>query len=201
MLSKHQVQTMYFLEKFKGNIFLQTFIDEKQKKNSGAAQGLISTNNLPLEDIEEKLNALQKMNEAGAGIYFGVNEVSGEKRSNDTVCKIRAAFLDLDGAPLGPVLKFKMPSIVVRTSKEKFHCYWMLNDKPLNNDKVKFREVQKKLSAVFNGDRSISDPARVMRIPGFYNMKSEPFLITHCFPTAGMGVADVIAAMEKNYAV
>ncbi|OSM04332.1 hypothetical protein MAIT1_04222 [Magnetofaba australis IT-1] len=38
-----------------------------------------------------------------------------------------------------------------------------------------FKKVQQQLIKRFNADTSVTDLPRVMRLPGFYHMKSEPF--------------------------
>lgn len=188
---------MYFLEEFGNKFFIQTFDDNKVRKNTGASPDLVKTFNVDLEGAESLLPVLQGLNERGAGIYFCVNEVEGTVRSNDTVVNIRAAFLDLDGSPLQPALNCN-PDIVVQTSPDKFHCYWRL-EKPEPADKARFKVLQRGIAASFKGDKSIVDLARVMRIPGFYNMKNEPFLIRHCYgmPT----VEKVLTAMDNKYAL
>ncbi|MBK7793121.1 MAG: hypothetical protein IPJ62_11745 [Betaproteobacteria bacterium] len=46
---------------------------------------------------------------------------------------MRAVFLDLDGAPLAPVLAAGLePHIVVESSPGKFHVYWQTDDCPLD---------------------------------------------------------------------
>ena len=197
MLTKNQIQTMHFLEAFGDRFWIQTFDDNKQRKNSGASPELVRTWNVDLEGAEELLPELLALNQRGAGIYFCVNEVDGDVRSNNTVKSIRAAFLDLDGSPLQPVLP-SQPDIVVQTSKEKYHCYWLVKPKE-PADKVIFKNIQQGLAAKFHSDRSISDLARVMRIPGFYNMKSKPFLIRHS--TDAGSFENCLVEMESRYAL
>src|SRR5690606_31030556 len=92
------------------------------------------------------------------------------KSSN--VQKVRAHFVDLDGAPLDPVVQSDAPPhIVVVSSPMKWHAYWKVTDCPLQA----FKQRQKALAKQFGGDASVCDLARVLRVPGFWHLKSTPF--------------------------
>ena len=40
-----------------------------------------------------------------------------------------------------------------------------------------FTDLQQALIARFNGDPKVSDLPRVLRLPGFYHRKGDPFLV------------------------
>jgi hypothetical protein len=63
--------------------------------------------------------------------------------------------------------------MVVETSPHRFHVYWLVNDVAL----TEFREMQSSLAFLFDGDPTVKDLPRVMRIPGFLHQKGEPFLV------------------------
>ena len=86
--------------------------------------------------------------------------------------RVRALFVDLDGAPLEPVLNSGLPKphIVVESSPGKFHVYWLVADVAPKD----FTACQKALAERCNGD-DVSDPPRVMRLPGFIHRKGAPF--------------------------
>ncbi|MEO6269834.1 MAG: DUF3987 domain-containing protein, partial [Lautropia sp.] len=54
----------------------------------------------------------------------------------------------------------------------RFHAYLRTDDCPLE----KFTLLQKALAQKFNGDHGVNDPSRVMRLPGFWHRKAEPFM-------------------------
>lgn len=172
-------QALDFLRLFKGRHWLQTFDD--RQKNPGrpelveAAGGESANRNNMLKMAD--LNARE------AGCYFCVNELKIEtSRAATNIENIRAFFVDLDGAPLQPVLDCKLkPSIIVQTSADRWHAYWILKE-PVAADKKLFRDIQQAIAARFNGDKSITDLCRVMRLPGFYNMKHKPFLVNYLTP-------------------
>jgi hypothetical protein len=117
---------------------------------------------------------LQRLNSKGAGVFVTINATDGIGRKAENIRRIRAAFADLDGAPLAPVLKGKLPPhIIVKSSPGKFHVYWRVEGMALQD----FSAVQKAIIRRFDSDPTIHDLPRVMRLPGFFHCKREPFLI------------------------
>ena len=114
-------------------------------------------------------------NKRGAGIYVCINETDLKGRATENVKRIRAGYIDLDGAPLDPVNKAKLRAhIITETSPGRYQAYWIIgDDMPLEE----FKPLQKGLIAYFNGDPAVHDLPRVMRIPGFiHNKEGTPFL-------------------------
>ncbi|MER9711078.1 phage/plasmid primase, P4 family [Mesorhizobium sp. M0213] len=117
---------------------------------------------------------LIKLNKLGAGVFVTINETNGEGRKTEDIVRVRAVFVDLDGAPLDPVLKDVCPpQVVVTTSEGKWHAYWCVEGMELDE----FPAAQRKLIAKFDGDEVVKDLPRVMRLPGFYHQKGEPQLV------------------------
>jgi hypothetical protein len=75
-------------------------------------------------------------------------------------------------SPLEPVLEALEPDIVVESSPDRWHSYWLVDGLPLKD----FCRHQKQVAAKFNGDPSVHDLPRVMRVPGFFHHKGEPFM-------------------------
>jgi hypothetical protein len=129
-----------------------------------------------LDDHAEKLTAL---NDQGAGIFVMVNAGDGVIKPGAKTCRtaanvqrVRAVFVDLDGAPIAPVLESALPpDWVVRSSPGRWHAYWRVDDCPLE----RFESMQTALAVKFDGDTTVKDLPRVMRIPGFLHQKAEPF--------------------------
>lgn len=116
--------------------------------------------------------ALEDLNDHGAGIFVMVNQGDGRGRRASNVTAVRALFLDLDGAPLGPVLDAGVePHAIVESSSDRWHLYWLVADCALEQ----FKPMQQALAARFGGDRAVCDLPRVMRLPGFLHQKAEPF--------------------------
>jgi hypothetical protein len=124
--------------------------------------------------LAEHFDELVRLNAEGAGIFVTINETDFRGRKNNNIVKVRSLFVDLDGAPLDPVLSNQpTPHIIVESSPGKWHVYWRINDVALNN----FTSMQKVLIARFGGDRVIHNLNRVMRLPGFAHAKSEPSMV------------------------
>jgi RepB DNA-primase from phage plasmid len=137
-------------------------------------------------DRNEHLEALASLNQQGAGIFVMVNAGDGivhpgtkSCRTNANVRRVRALYIDLNGAALEPVLESGLhPHIVVNSSPGRWHAYWRVSDCPLED----FGPLQKQLIAKFEADKIIHDLSRVMRLPGFIHQKGDPFITTICFP-------------------
>jgi AAA domain/RepB DNA-primase from phage plasmid len=141
--------------------------------------------------LDERWKRLCELNAEGAGIFVTVNQTDFEGRSNDKIARLRARFVDLDGAPIEPVLQHDPPPrIVIESSPGKFQAYWptvgdaetpALDPKEAQskwvdvNPGARFKAQQIALAERFGSDPSVSDLARVMRLPGFIHRKATPF--------------------------
>lgn len=120
-------------------------------------------------NLDGFLSKMNRANRDGYGVFFLPNKSGNGSAKDDDITEIRALFLDLDGAPLQPVLDAGFePSAILETSPERFHCYWLLSGNLPVND---FTRYQKALAKRFNGDESVSNKARLMRCPGFLHQK------------------------------
>lgn len=143
----------------------QTFGDRKRSANLTTI-----VNGDPSNGV---LGKLARLNEAGAGVFVTVNRTDGKGRQAHNVTEVRALFVDLDGAPLPPVLNAAVqPHMVVQSSEGRYHAYWLVDDCPLDA----FERVQRALAARFGGDPSVHDLPRVLRVPGFVHQKADPFV-------------------------
>src|SRR5437660_423933 len=121
-------------------------------------------------DFDRLADKLDRLQEQRAGVYVTVNPTDGQGRQAHNITRVRAVFVDLDGAPLAPVLKAGLdPHIVVESSPGRFHAYWLTDDCPL----AEFEPVQRALARRFGGDPSVHDVSRVMRLPGFRHFKKD----------------------------
>ena len=148
-----------------GHFIFQTFDDSPAKRGHLAR--------IRHGTLAEHAAELQKLNEAGAGVFVMVN--AGTARNNASVTRVRSYFVDLDGAPLEPLLQAEpRTDILVESSPGKAHGYWTTGVCPLGH----FQGRQKALAGHFGGDPVVSDLARVMRLPGLYHRKTDtPFLV------------------------
>lgn len=144
----------------------QTFDDNEDRKSRDLARIMHGT-------LDECWDTLVALNERGAGIFVMVQEGDGKGRTNANVTGIRAVFLDLDGTPMPRRSTLPLrPHVGVASSPGRFHLYWRVRNVPI----AAYRPIQKWLAQRYRGDNVI-DPARVMRVPGFYHRKREPYLV------------------------
>ncbi|MCP5363967.1 MAG: AAA family ATPase [Hyphomicrobiales bacterium] len=125
---------------------------------------------------------LQEWQRDGRGIYIVVNE--GGDTDKD-ITSIRSLFIDQDDGPLPDEWHVK-PSFLVKRNAKKWHAYWPVDGLPADE----FRAAQKRLIAHYNSDKSIHNPSRVMRVPGFLHLKDRkspqvPRLVIDGYPAKG----------------
>lgn len=157
----------------------QTYTDNKEKRKafSRNAKGKHSD---PLGRIfagsfEQHQATLSALNLEGAGIFVRI--CAGDKPYKEGVTGIRAIFIDIDNeiVPSDKVLDYvsqhmPTPSIVVKSSPNKYHIYWRITDCPLES----FKSIQQQLAIKFGTDQNVKDLNRVMRLPGYNHCKSTP---------------------------
>ena len=140
---------------------------------------------------------LSQWNAAGYGIFAMINETDGNGRKLENLMKIRAQFIDLDN--LSAAQNYARaaqwnpkPAFAVQSSPNKFHIYWPVAPY-LNIDA--FKTLQRKLVQYFESDAKVIDAAHVMRVPGFYHCKGEPFL-SQVWALDGMGLVTPQETLE-----
>ena len=160
-----------FLEVLSGkdaSFTFQTFDDVKDRKEKSLARIFHGTFN-------QHKQVLKALNAQGAGVYVTVNQTDLKGRSLANIVKVRALFVDLDGSPLQPILDLPedlQPHIIIESSPNKWHAYWLVNNCTLEE----FKPLQQALAAKFNGDKAVNDLPRVMRLAGFSHNKAESFI-------------------------
>lgn len=155
-----------------GKFTFQTFDDNQDRKDRSLAKTFNGT-------LNEHAEALLDLQQKGAGVFVTINETDLNGRKEQNVIRVRAVFVDLDGAPIEPVLEHLCePHMVIESSEGRWHAYWRC-DLPLDQ----FRAMQKKLAQVFHGDPAICDLPRVMRLPGFFHHKIKNYQTSGVFMT------------------
>lgn len=130
-----------FLSRFdeEGIFTFQTFDDYKIRKDPYMARVLHGT-------LNEHFAELLRLNQQGAGIFFTVNATDGRGRSGANITKVRAVFVDLDGAPLDAVYGSPLePHLIIQSSQGKYHAYWIVEGLALDQ----FTNIQKNLAKLF----------------------------------------------------
>ena len=118
---------------------------------------------------------LKMMNENGAGIFFSVNSFP-ERRLGHLCTGVNAWWVERDDVDKETQLKDLNaspvePSIIVESGKS-LHAYWLAD----NGSMEHHADILQGLVEKFNGDKGAKGINRVLRVPGFYHMKSDvPF--------------------------
>ena len=137
----------------------QTFDDNYDRKQPSLAKVLNGT-------LDDHWETLCRYSDRGAGVFVTINETDGKDRRTENIMRVRAVWVDTDGADQAPI-KAAYPDLIVESSPGNFHDYWLVEGCPLDE----FRWAQKTLSEVWGTDAGVKDLSRVMRLPGFPHQK------------------------------
>ena len=171
----------------------QTATDQDHKTRPDNKASVISL-------VPTDLSKLAKLNANGAAVWVMVNAGTGRKAKD--VHRIRAVFGDFDGRPIADAYSCGLtPHVVTETSPGHFQPFWLVD----GLDVELFEPVQRRIAETFGTDHVI-DPSRVMRLPGFWHQKREPFMvrIVHAsgeLPYSADDVLRVFPPLGKNGAV
>lgn len=128
--------------------------------------------------LGEILPTLTAYNNDGYGIFCNINAMDGGGRDLQNVAYIRAHVVDLDNTLTAQANYERAAaagaSFAVQSSAGKFHIYWKMQPYTGNDF---YSLMQRKLNQLYDGDRSIIDATRVMRVPGFIHRKGEPQMV------------------------
>ena len=154
----------------------QTFTDSDEKKKtytiSPTSKKLID----PLAKVfhgslQQNWQALCALSRQGAGVYVTINRTTLQgSRIKENISAVRAYVVDLDSAPLENFKRLKVePHFVAQTSPGHFHVGYGISNAPL--DATHFKQTQQHLAHLMDGDPSICDLPRVIRVAGFPHQK------------------------------
>ncbi len=112
--------------------------------------------------------------------YYGVALRNGNNGTKEGVTQIPGLWLDLDGAPLDPVINGPFPpSAVIETSLGKFHINWKLREAADRSEIPQVENLLRRLASNYTADMNATDASRILRIPGTQNFKmNPPFSVT-----------------------
>jgi len=138
------------------------------------------------KELPGQVENLTQLNQQGYNIYAGPNPRIEFGKSGDANAKLaRYLFCDFDGIEPGDgcgrwefvlcrIIEAELPEPdMVICSGHGIHTYWKLEE-PLH-DMDKWRQVQQRMNSALDADSTIQNPERIMRLPGFLNVKKKPF--------------------------
>ncbi len=145
------------------------------------------------ESIDQLVNALTYSLEEqnGCNVYFGVHLRIRREGTKDAIKSVHCLFVDMDakdfdgGKPeaLKRLQEFAFSPSIVVDSGHGYHAYWLLKE-PVEIsgpvDVTRVEAILKALASVLGGDRHAAELARILRVPGTYNVKDSaaPVLVT-----------------------
>jgi len=117
-------------------------------------------------------------NASGMNIYVAANPLrsGSRKRTKESIERVRHLYLDIDVdgearlAELGASDAVPEPTIVISTSPGKYQVLWSVEGFDFECQEL----TLKQLAIAFGGDTACTDCNRVIRIPGFQNIKYMP---------------------------
>ena len=152
--------------------------------------------------LEEMLPLLVQRNAEGFGIFSTVNLMTPRhdkgiaRRKATDVAAVRAVFADWDDVnkPISLGMLPIKPSMVVQTSKRKYHIYWLVDDLPMDM----YEQVQRGIAQHLGTDKAVIDLCREVRVPGFMHTKDlkrrTEVTLKLCNPDLRYSPLDVVAA-------
>jgi len=127
----------------------------------------------------------------GYGLYFGVCLRSKKEGNKDSVKQVRSLWADIDWKDysggqeeaLRRLKEFPLKPTAIVCSGHGYQSYWCLREPEATSnpdDVVRVEGFLKRLAIVLGADRNAAEIARVLRLPGTYNLKdpSKPVPVT-----------------------
>lgn len=131
------------------------------------------------------------------GVFFtpnGHGDIKNPKgtllRHDGNVTRLNACFADFDHGSkerqLSIIESMPVPYSLLIESKRGFHAYWMLSapsappsaPQPFEPETLSlWRRVQTTIATKYGADKNCSNPSRLMRMPGSYHVKGDPYLV------------------------
>ena len=168
--------------------------------NKTQKQGERTANNFSSKACIDLRTRLVKANAVGMNVAVAINTTTGTSCTDSNVSAINAVFIDDDDGALDleTLLSLRVkPHLVVETSPGRLHAYWFVK----NCTVAQFKPVQRALADCLKTDRSVCNPARVMRLPGSVNWNhGTPFLarIVHTSDAPPVAIEDLIKKLKLN---
>ena len=121
---------------------------------------------------------LRHENQNGANVYVAANPLraGSRRRTKDCIAEVRHLYIDIDMngeerlAALRASDAVPAPTAILSTSPNKYQVLWKVEGFSFEQQE----ESLKLLAITFGGDPACTDRNRVLRVPGFQNLKYAP---------------------------
>jgi hypothetical protein len=175
------LDTEHYLETFLGPtwdttpLVVQLFDDNRDRKKQATALAKAEGTGrgkdryarvLPgtWERLKERLIT---QNKNGVGVFLTINATKNGRRKTEDLTGIRAIWNEHDS--VDPLPDWPLtPHMVVESSPQKFHSYWLVD---ASVSPVAFARLMAVQVRCWQSDPSAADAVRVLRIPGFLHQK------------------------------
>lgn len=145
-------------------------LDDKKDRKDPSLTGTI------YDTLKKSLARLVSRQALGAGVFVRVNDAEGANCKKEDIRRVNAVWVDDDKPRNAPRTDWPIePTIVVKSSPGKYHYYWMIEDPDAMSFDL-FNGVMARLVADYGHDKNACKLTQIMRLPGFYHQKNEPFL-------------------------
>ena len=152
----------------------RTFDDVKVEDGSKRYNGHLAGN--MYGKIEDCVAGLAGYQRGGAGVFVTANRTDGEGAKAVNITSLRCVWIDDDTPRETFRTDFPIdPTAIVESSPGRYHYWWRKGHVGKFELDV-FKGVMKRLVQDWGHDKQACDIARVMRLPGFYHVKGEPFM-------------------------
>jgi archaellum biogenesis ATPase FlaH len=128
------------------------------------------------QEIVADFERLRKLNEDGCHVFYSVCPRAEKRGTKDAVTAAGCLWMDSDFKSYSGgeaearerLSQFKHEPNVIVHSGRGLHAYWLLRE--ASNDLQRVEQINKAIAKELGGD-NVSDVSRVMRLPGFMNVK------------------------------
>lgn len=168
----------------------QCFSDKDTDKKSGPNKS--DPNSLQREGSVAKvwpeLSAHNEKNSASINVV-----INAGGRKNAEISAFRAIWIDKDDGRVAAEDCALPPSVIVHSGHGD-HVYWLLKEEETTAET--WRAAMKAVAYYYKTDASVGNPARVMRVPGFFHCKdAEPVKVTaEFFDAPRYSLREIVAA-------
>jgi hypothetical protein len=154
------------------------WVETRHLRNGEGHKGWTPANALP-----QQQKHFAALNDQGWNIYAGANPRTARGQSGDEAVSLcRCLFADFDGIKADGVSRSEIVgcriddaglpvATLMMNSGHGIHTYWRLAE-PI--DPERWKALQIRLNFTLGSDPAIKNPERIMRLPGFANVKAEP---------------------------
>lgn len=128
----------------------------------------------------DKIDTLVPRSENEFGTFVTINEIEkGKPRTAENVTRVRTISIDQDTPTKNPRRWPLRPTLTVNSSPGKFQYHFCLVENGAPVDPYHAESLKRHIAKTHKGldAGGVAGPNRVMRVPGFFHNKKDPYLV------------------------